>query len=154
MSGGKKTRGIPEGLWDRLWVELAHSAWFSIALIPASPQVRVGELAEALAAVGSLYQGGPVCFVNAEGIGRSECRSLVDRVAMAKENHGLVLAVDAPIASDSALLLAREADAAVLALELETTPLADARSTISLVGRQNILGAVTLTPEGSWLLPG
>ena len=136
---------LPQGAWDRLWVELMRLSWNSVAIVPASPGMDAREVAKALAQVGTEYRGRNVGFLDALEVDRAHTREMVDRVETAKDPHGLVVAVEAPLASQVALLLARAAaDVVVVAIGLGTTALADARQTIEIVGRDHVVGAVSI----------
>ena len=145
---GSKPEGpeLPEGPWDRLWVQLVRSPWTSVAIVPASAGLEARDLASALARVGSDYRGRTVSFLDACGVSRASSRDMVQRVEKVDDRHGLVVAVDAPTSSQTALLVARAADAAVVAVGLEATALEEVRRTIELLGRDKVLGAVTVGP--------
>ena len=137
----------PEGSSDRLWVQLVQSSWTSVALVPTAAGMSGRALGEALAKVGSDYRGRSVLLIDAERLSRAESRAVVERLAAAEERHALVVTIDAPVMSQSALLVARAVDAAVLLVGLERTTLADARRTVEMLGKEKILGGVTIAPR-------
>lgn len=135
---------LPQGAWDRLWVELMRLSWNSVAIVPASSGMDARGVAKALARVGTEYRGRKVGFLDAVDVDRAHTREMVDRVEASNDPHGFVVAVEAPLASQIALLLARAADVVVVAIGLGTTALADARQTIEIVGRDHVVGAVSI----------
>jgi hypothetical protein len=132
--------------YERLWVATLQSEWRTLAIVPAHRAASGREVAAALAAVGSEYRGRPVELLHAEGLQLGGCRALLERLEGLAEPHALVLSLDSPLDSQSALLVARAADAALLVVPLGATPFGQARQAIEAVGRARFLGAVTL-PE-------
>lgn len=132
--------------YERLWVAALQSSWRTLAIVPAARGASGRAVAAALALLGSEYRGGPVELVHAEGLQLGACRALLERLDKVAEPHALVLSLDSPLDSQSALLVSRAADAALLVVPLGTTPWGEARQTIEAVGRARFLGAVTL-PE-------
>ncbi len=141
------TRSRLEKGMERLWVAVLQAPWASLVVVPAGRGVSGLAVARELAAAGSVYRGEPVEVLNAEGTRLSECRNLLGSVTGTAALHSLVIAVDCPLLTESARLLARAAQAAVLLVPIGTTPLADARRVVEAVGRDRFLGAVTLVAE-------
>lgn len=135
--------------WERLWVASLQSPWTSLALVPAVPGVSVRGVAEALVRVGGEYRGQPVELVDAHGLRMSEARALGERVGAVRERHAFVVTLDCPLESQSALVVARAASAALLVVPVGPTPLAEARRTIETVGRPRFIGAVTFQPRSA-----
>lgn len=135
--------------YERLWVAALQSRWRSLAIVPASPGVSTRTVAAALAVVGSEYRGQPVELVQAEGLQLGDCRVLLERLERVAEPHALILSLDSPLDSQSALLVSRAVDAALLVVPLGATPFGAARQTIEAVGRARFLGAVTSPEPGA-----
>lgn len=146
--GGGLPTPLDRRAFERLWVALLQSWWSSVVMVPARPGLSGLLVAQGLAAAGAEYRGEPVEVLNAVGAQLGQCRGLLDQVAAVKSDHALLLAIDCPLEQESALLLARAAQAAVLLVPVGSTRLDEGRRVVELVGRGRFLGAVTL-PDGA-----
>ncbi len=132
---------------QKLWVAVSAAPWTSLAVVPAVPGVDPSGVGRALAQAGGAYHGRDLELVDARGLPFAGARELVERVAAVEGRHALVVLLDCPAASQSALMVARAASAAILVVPVGDTPLAEARRTLEAVGRASFLGAVTLTRD-------
>jgi hypothetical protein len=131
---------------ESIWVAAQRSTWSSLALVPAEPGISVGPIAAALAAVGGAQRGEAVQYLDLRGVAFSDSRpaaeTLADRTAPAR----LVAALDCPLESQAAQLLASAASLCVLVVAKDRTDLAQARRIVESLGRQRLLGAVIIDP--------
>jgi hypothetical protein len=133
--------------WERLWVEVLAKPWSSLVLVPACGDYSVGLAAEPLAAVGRDYQGGGVRAANAEHLGLRECRAFLDALGVDRQaGQRTVVSLSSPLRSQTAVVIARAADAAILVVPLDTCPLSAARETIREVGKERFIGSLVLHP--------
>ncbi len=131
---------------EAVWVAGQRKAWSSLVLVPTEPGLPVAPLARAVAAVGSAQRGEPVELLDLRGRPLADSRPFAETLADAGERYRRVAALDCPLESQTARLLATSADAAVLVVVKERTSLAAARRVLDLLGLPRFLGAVVLDP--------
>ena len=73
-------------------------------------------------------------------------RKLLDSLAECAP-YSTVISTDPPLDSEAALLLARNVDAVLLLVPLGRARLADVKNVVEQVGRQRVVGAVSVAAE-------
>jgi len=135
--------------WERLWVGAMQSDWASLALVPAVEDLATGFAARALADVGKRYKAADVPLIDAQGLDLSKCRELIGSLAKLRGKRQTVLALDSPLASQAARLIARSVDAIVLVVPMGSTRVSAARATLEAVGAERVIGSLTLAAPQS-----
>jgi hypothetical protein len=131
---------------EAVWVAAQGTRWSSLVIVPAETGISAVALARAVAAVGSAQRGEPVDGIDLRGLPLSESRAHVERLADRSQPFRRVALLDCPLDSQAALLLAQSADAAVLVVERERTPLETARKVIAKLGQERFVGVVVAEP--------
>jgi hypothetical protein len=129
---------------EAVWVAAQGRSWSSLVVVPADPGVSTARLAQAVAAAGSAQRGEPVEGLDLGGLALAQSRPAADSLADAASPYRRVAAIDCPLSSQTALLLASAAGGAVLVVTERQTELASARRLVELVGPSRFLGAVVL----------
>lgn len=129
---------------EAIWVAAQRTPWSSLVLVPADRDQSTAALALAVAAAGSAQRGEPVEGLDLAGLSLAQSRPVADSLAEGGRPYRRVAAVDCPLASQTALLLASAAGSAVLVVAEGRTAMADARHLIELIGPRRFLGAVLL----------
>lgn len=131
--------------WSRVWFDLIGREWWSLALVPAAPDVSALPVAERLLECAYAYQSGPVRLLDAQGATPGEVVAFTETVAdcvAARERVLLVLA--SPLVHAAAIPLARAANAALLVVPLGATAVRDARRAVAAVGHAQFVGSITV----------
>lgn len=131
---------------ELIWVAAQRSTWSSLALVPAEPGISVGPIAAALAAVGGAQRGEPVQYLDLRGVGFADSRPAAETLADRAAPSRLVAALDCPLDSQAAQLLASAANLCVLVVAKDRTDLAQARRLVDSLGKERLLGAVIIDP--------
>lgn len=131
---------------EGIWVAAQKAAWSSLVVVPAGTGLPAAEIARAVAAAGTLQRGEPVEILDLRGLSLGGSRTTAETLADSSHPFRRVAAVDCPLDSQTAVLLASSAGAAVLIVEKETTSVEAARRVMELVGEARFLGAVVLEP--------
>jgi hypothetical protein len=134
--------------YEHIWVALLERPWRSLAVVPAAPGLAANGLARGVAQVGSDHRGTSVLFVSAEGARLGGSRKLLDSLAECAP-FSTVISTDPPLESEAALLLARNVDAVLLVVPLGRARLGDVRRALEQIGRQRVLGAVSVAAEST-----
>ena len=129
---------------QQMWMSLMRGDWSSLVVIPTDGGIPardvVGALHEAAAHVIGRFQVIDAVGVSID-VGERLAREMATAVASGTR---VVAAVDSPMQSPSGFHLVRGAQAALLVVRLGSSNLEYVRTTVELVGRERILGAVTL----------
>jgi len=134
---------------EAVWVAAQGYPWTTLAVVPSGAGQSVAAFALELATVGSEYYGRTVEFVDGTGLELHGARALVDRLSGATGLHSLVVALDDPLESQSALLAARTASRVVAGVALGHSRLSDMKRLVESVGQERFLGAtVSGSPDG------
>jgi hypothetical protein len=136
---------LPDAQWQQIWFAALRRPWSSLVLVPAHPGASALFIAEALASVGRLQGDRPVKLLNAEGTELPDVPDVLKSLAAIVDRLELaVVAADCPLAEAASIPVARMAEAALLVVPLGEARFSDARRAIDLVGRDRLIGAVTL----------
>jgi hypothetical protein len=131
---------------EAVWVAAQKRNWSSLVVVPAEPSLVTVPIARALAATASAQRGEAVEFLDLRGLALAESRPLAERLADNGKPYRQVASVSCPLDSQTALLLSSSADAAILVLEQDRTPLASARRVVEIIGQSRFVGAIVLGP--------
>jgi hypothetical protein len=129
---------------QQMWLSLMRGDWSSLVVIPTDGGIPardvVGVLREAAAREMGRFQ-----VIDAVGVSTDDGERLAREMAtVVAGGTRVVAAVDSLMQSLSGVHLVRDAEAALLLVRLGSSNLEYVQSTIDLVGRERILGAVTL----------
>jgi hypothetical protein len=131
--------------WAQLWFSVERHSWSTIAVVPSSPGDDSLAAARSLAAAGNTYREGGVALVDATHAQPSAIPGLVAAAGEGVASGArVVIAVDSPMTNPAAIAVARAADAALLAVPLGRSKIADARRTVETVGRDRFIGSIAI----------
>ncbi len=131
-----------------MWLSLVRASWSSMVVVPTDPGSSAKAVTQALLEMERLDDFGPFRIVDAEGASPVSGEQLARDVAAAVAGGArAVVSVDPPVQSLGGIPLIRDADAALLVVRLGVSNFDSVQSTIDIVGRERILGAVTLPPR-------
>ncbi len=135
---------LPERPYQELWFELRSWSWKSLALVPTTPGATELDIAERLVVVGVSNTNRRLALISAEGASVSDTDRIIAmiRAAEARGDRAIV-AVDALIDNPAAAPIVRAVNGAVLVARLGKTMRADMERTITMTGRNRIVGVVT-----------
>lgn len=144
-SGMTVEDGVPDKNWQRLWFSLQSRAWSTLAIVPTDVGTDVTHIAERLAAVGQHYGAGPIDLLDAVGAEFSDTQGLVESIGETKARGRLVLVACDPLdVNPPTIPIVRSTSGVLLVVRLGESRLASARKVVEIVGRDRILGAITL----------
>jgi len=137
-----------------LWFALARRRLTSVVLVPADRGSPVAQVANALAEVGRRLGDSPVTAIVADLIDYDFVARTAALLASTHRGGGsarpgaspleVIVAVHSVISEPLGLALVQAADGAVLCVEMGRTRMDAARETIDLVGRERLVGCVTI----------
>lgn len=135
---------LPERPYQELWFELRSWSWKSLALVPTTPHTTELDIAERLVVVGVSNTNRRLALISAEGATVSDTDRIIAmiRAAEARGDRAIV-AVDPLIDNPAAAPIVRAVNGAVLVARIGRTLRSDMERTISLTGRNRIVGVVT-----------
>ncbi len=135
---------LPERPYQELWFELRSWSWKSLALVPTTPGATELDIAERLVVVGVSNTNRRLALISAEGAEVSDTDRIIAmiRAAEARGDRAIV-AVDALIDNPAAAPIVRAVNGAVLVARLGKTMRTDLERTVTMTGRNRIVGVVT-----------
>ena len=135
---------LPDRPYQELWFELRSWSWKSLALVPTTPGATELDIAEKLVVVGVSNTNRRLALISAEGAKVSDTDRIIAmiRAAEARGDRAIV-AVDPLIENPAAAPIVRAVNGAVLVARLNQTMRADMERTITMTGRNRIVGVVT-----------
>lgn len=132
---------------QQMWLSLMRGGWSSLAVVPTDPDFSVRVVTGALAEVAAFHDLGPFQIIDALGASPAAGEQLAQQVAsVVAAGSRAVAAVDSLMRSLGGVALVRDAEAVLLVVRPGTSNFDYVQSTIDIVGRERILGAVTLPP--------
>jgi hypothetical protein len=141
----------PDKNWQRLWFSLQSRAWSTLAIVPTDVGTGVTEIAERLSAVGQHYGAGPIDLLDAVGAEFADTQGLVDSINETKARGRLVLVACDPLHQNPPVIpIVRSTSGVLLVVHLGESRIASARKVVEIVGRERILGAITLGRSTAW----
>lgn len=135
---------LPDRPYQELWFELRSWSWKSLAIVPTTPGATELEIAERLVVVGVSNTNRRLALISAEGASVADTDRIIAmiRAAEARGDRAIV-AVDSLIDNPAASPIVRAVNGAVLVARLGRTMRADLERTITMTGRNRIVGVVT-----------
>jgi hypothetical protein len=128
-----------------MWRSLLHGSWSSIVVVPTEPGTSARVVIAALVEAAHQENVGRFEIIDAEGASAAHGERLAQQVASVVAGGArAVIAVDSLMQSLGGTPLVRDADAALLVVRLGESNYDTVQSTIDIVGRERILGAVAL----------
>jgi hypothetical protein len=147
--GDSKAYSVPLGAAHRemqqMWLSLMHGSWSSIAVVPTDPGLSAKVVIGALLDAARQDDVGRFDVIDAEGASAAHGERLAQELAsVVARGARAIVAVDSLMQSLGGTPLVRDADAVLLVVRLGVSNFDSVQSTIDIVGRERILGAVTL----------
>jgi hypothetical protein len=147
-SGAGAPTTVPREL-QLLWLSLVQRSWRSLAVVPCDDSVTARLAAAALAEIAAFYDLGPVETLDAIGaLSGDGPRLAQDLAARVEAGKRVVVLVDPPLKGLGGFPLVVAAEVAVLLVRYGS-PLATVQGTIGLVGREKVLGCITIEGHGA-----
>ncbi|MBF5042600.1 hypothetical protein FGE12_09325 [Aggregicoccus sp. 17bor-14] len=130
---------------QQLWFTLLREPWSTLVVMPSHPGGSSIELTRALAEVARMHRGSPPMVIDARGAELGRAPHFIIDMSTHVDNGGMVLvAADAVVENQVGIPLALAANAVLLTVTLGQADVASAERTLELLGRQRILGCVTV----------
>jgi hypothetical protein len=133
--------------WQRLWLSVQTRHWKSLAIVPAgagAPPDFALTIATTLARTGMMHLGVPIQVADATQVRLANVVPFTEEVRRYQSQPDLLLLALAPIAENPVMTsLAQSADCSLLSVLFESMASADAKKTVSAIGKERFLGAVT-----------
>jgi len=135
--------------WQHLWFAVVRKPWTSLVVVPAHAEISSARAALGLLTAGQAYSATPVHGVDATALDTQSVHEVISAIEWhVREGGRCIVAVDSPIKSPAAIAVARAASAALLVVPLEAAQVRASRRTVSLIGREHFIGAVTTRRRG------
>lgn len=130
---------------QQLWFTLLRESWSTLVIMPSHAGGSSIELTRALAEVGRMHRGSPPMVLDARGVELGRAPPLIIDMSTHVDNGGIVLvAADSVLENQVGIPLALAAHAVLLTVTLGHADLGSAQRTLELLGRQRVLGCVTV----------
>lgn len=130
---------------QQMWLSLMGWGWSSLVVVPTDPDFSASVVTGALAEVAAVHNVGPFRIIDALGATPAVGEQLAQEMASVLAGGSrAVAAVDSLMQSLGGVPLVRDAEAALLVVRLGSANFEYVQSTIDIIGRERILGAVTL----------
>lgn len=132
---------------QQMWLSLMRGSWASIVVVPTDSGIPAREVVDALLEAAAHHEMGRFQIIDAIGVSLPVGERLAQEMSsVVASGSRAVAAVDSLMQSLSGAPLVREAETALLVVRLDQSSYDNVQSTIEIVGRERILGAVTLPP--------
>jgi hypothetical protein len=143
---GRGTRALSESReLQRIWASAQALEWRSLALIPASDDVRVVPIARAFSALGFRSRGESIGVADFRDVHASSFRGPLEVIRWhVRRGERVILALRPCSAGDAMVSLVRAADCAILCVGLGASRIAPATAMVEQVGRDRFIGTVLL----------
>ncbi len=130
---------------QQMWLSLMSGGWSSLVVVPTDPEFSARVVTGALAEVAAYHDLGPFQIIDALGASPAVGEQLAQQLAsVVASGSRAVAAVDSLMQSLGGVPLVRDAEAALLVVRLGSSNFDYVQSTIDVIGRERIIGAVTL----------
>jgi hypothetical protein len=130
---------------QQMWLSLMSGDWSSLVVVPTDPDSSASVVTGALAEAAAFHDLGPFQIIDALGASPAVGEQLAQQLAsVVAGGSRAVAAVDSLMQSLGGVALVRDAQAALLVVRLGSSNFEYVQSTIDIIGRERILGAVTL----------
>lgn len=128
-----------------MWLSLMAGGWSSLVVVPTDPGFSARVVTGVLVEVAASNDLGPFHIIDALGASPATGEQLAQELAaVVASGSRAVAAVDSLMQSLGGVPLVRDAEAVLLVVRLGSSNFEYVQSTIDIVGRERILGAVTL----------
>ena len=129
---------------QQMWLSLMRGDWSSLVVVPTDADIPARDVVAALQE-GAASRMGRFRVIDAVGVSTDDGERLArEMAAVVAGGTRVIVPVDSLMQCLSGAHLVRDAEAALLVVRLGASNLKYVQSTIDLVGRERILGAVTL----------
>jgi hypothetical protein len=132
--------------WQRLWLNVEHQRWRTLALVPAGANVPLDltlDAAVALARTGMIRHGRQIHVADATRVGFDDLSDFIEQLRETLTGGPAILALAPASFSPVTVQLAQSADLSLLCVVLRAMRLSEARRTVDEIGREHFLGAIT-----------
>jgi hypothetical protein len=144
-------RGIE---WQRLWLSLQARPWTAMAVIPASsgaPANFTMTVAVTLARTGMIHLASPIHVADATDLALGSVVAFLDEIGRCKATGERILIALAPMAENPVSeTLAQSADCALLCVLFENMASAEAKRTVTKLGKDHFIGSTIFRADGSF----
>ena len=133
---------------SHLWRAIQKTSWHSLAIVPADISTDARPIADALVSTASLMLGKAPELLDGTGLQPSKAAMFILDMSLASQprEHGAVVVLDAVVANEACIPVAIAADAVLLVATLKEATFAGFNRTLEVLGRERIIGCVTLRP--------
>ena len=132
---------------QKLWLALQRRPWRTLAVLAASEPSDTMEIAEVLAQIAWCYRGEPTTVLDLRDVSlRLAEYQMHEAEGQAESGVRILVGLRSIVENPASALVAHQADAALLCVELGRTDLKSALQTVEEVGRQKLLGTVLVRP--------
>ena len=133
---------------SHLWRAIQKTPWHSLAIVPADIATDARPIAEALVSTASLMLGKAPELLDGTGLQSSKAAMFILDMTLASQprEHGAVVVLDSVVANEACIPVAIAADQVLLVATLKEATFAGFTRTLELLGRDRIIGCVTLRP--------
>jgi hypothetical protein len=142
--------------WQRLWLSVQARPWTSLAICPAGSGVSADfslMIAVTLARTGMMHLGAPIQVADGTGVQLSSAAPFAEEVRRYRSAGERILIALAPVSENPVTLsMAQTADACLLCVLLERMATAEAKDTVTKIGKERFLGSAVFHAE--MLRPG
>jgi hypothetical protein len=130
---------------QQMWLSLMRGNWSSIVIVPTDADIPARVVIDALLEAAALHEMARFQVIDAVGVSPAAGERLAQELSsVVASGSRAIVAVDSIIQSLSGVPLVRDAKAALIVVRLGQSSFDHVQSTIDIVGRERILGAVTL----------
>ncbi len=134
---------------SHLWRAIQKTPWHSLAIVPADIATDARPVAEALVSTASLMMGKAPELLDGTGLQPAKAAMFILDMSLAAQprEHGAVVVLDAVSTNEACIPVAIAADSVLLVATLKEATFAGFQRTLELLGRDRIIGCVTLRPS-------
>jgi hypothetical protein len=130
---------------QQMWLSLMRGSWSSLVIVPTDPGTSARVVIGALVEAAHQEDVGRFEIIDAEGASPAHGERFAQELASVVAGGArAVVAVDSLMQSLGGTPLVRDAEAVLLVVRLGVSNFDSVQSTIDIVGRERILGAVAL----------
>jgi hypothetical protein len=130
--------------YQRLWLQIEHHAWRTIALVPGEIGLPTYEVASLLTAIGAHY-GTPIGVFDLRDVRLNRALAVIARACEEMRVGERILFATRTIRENLATIpVARASDGVILCVAIGSTPLRLVEETIEQVGRDRFLGSLVV----------
>jgi hypothetical protein len=133
---------------ERIWFSTRAVEWRSLALVPASDEVGVVQLAHAFSALGLRDHGESIGVADLRDVPFPNLRGPIEVIRWhIRHGERVIVALRPSFKSAVTAPIVRAADCAILCVALGTTLIAEASATVEEIGQDAFIGTVLVHPD-------